>query len=480
MTEFSELLNGFVEQKKVKITPMAQFCGTDRATTYKYLNGKRLPPSEEVMEKMGEFMRLSPAEMRQLREQYRIARIGGDNYYRRQRVKEFLLSFPEAEEREEERKMPQVMEYVETTNEDCLVIQGEREQNRVLCQMLLEEARRENARIGLVLQPENAFLVDFLIARSEIFSRCRLEHVVCMDNSRKGRKKGTDNLVYLQQIVSMYMHMLDYHPYYYYDSVESHFYNGNLFPSMVLTSSKVFLFEPEEARGILLGQEEAVSMMKRQFEEHKSQCVPCTTAVMDGFEGYGQLMDIMEDQKICSIQADPCILPLLTPDMADRYVEDKEAKHRIKVLLDAYGELCSHWNPEDKRILITREGLEKFMETGSSLEIPASLGICFSQEDRLRILRRMIQEKRLDVIVLRELYGEISSNVHLCVGKDGGYLLFQDRRRQQIFVMLKEPGLLELFQDYMESLDEESFHSPQESRAILEEVLRQYKERWKL
>ena len=178
MTEFSQLLNGFVEQKKVMTTPMAPFCCTDRATTYKYLNGKRLPPSEEVMEKMGEFMRLSPAEMRQLREQYRIARIGGDNYYRRQRVKEFLLSFPEAEEREEERKMPQVMEYVETTNEDCLVIQGEREQNRVLCQMLLEEARRENARIGLVLQPENAFLVDFLIARSEIFSRCRLEQVV--------------------------------------------------------------------------------------------------------------------------------------------------------------------------------------------------------------------------------------------------------------------------------------------------------------
>ena len=113
-------------------------------------------------------------------------------------------------------------------------------------------------------------------------------------------------------MVSMYMHMLDYHPYYYYDSVESHFYNGNLFPSMVLTSSKVFLLESEEARGILLGQEAAVAMMKRQFEEHKSQCVPCTTAVMDGFEGYGQLMDLVESTNICSIQADPCILPLLS------------------------------------------------------------------------------------------------------------------------------------------------------------------------
>ena len=45
MTSFSALLSALVEQKNIQIYPLTQYCSLDRSTMYKYLNGKRLPPS---------------------------------------------------------------------------------------------------------------------------------------------------------------------------------------------------------------------------------------------------------------------------------------------------------------------------------------------------------------------------------------------------------------------------------------------------
>ena len=62
---------------------------------YKIINGKRNPPSRDIIEKMSDFMRLTPTEDEQFKEAYEISRIGADNYYRRKSTENFLMHFPD-------------------------------------------------------------------------------------------------------------------------------------------------------------------------------------------------------------------------------------------------------------------------------------------------------------------------------------------------------------------------------------------------
>lgn len=273
MTEFSELLAGYVEEREVKVAELAQFCAQDRPTLYKYLNGKRLPANRELVEKIADFLGLSPAKRQELLEIYQIARVGKSTYFRQKSVREFLMQIPRPEG-EERRAKPTWFFADPYAVRNGMAVISEQELNRAASTLLLEECRKEDGAVFLVFQPQCRFLMDFFIARSEEFANTRIEHIICMNNEGNREEKTVENLSSLAAILPLYVHMMEYQPYYYYDNADSHFYNLNILPCMIAVSDGVLLFHPEENRGILLRDGKVVSMMRRQFEEHKSCCKP--------------------------------------------------------------------------------------------------------------------------------------------------------------------------------------------------------------
>ena len=83
MSAFSDTLSQYISNKNVKVYSMAKYCDTDRSSIYKFISGKRNPPSDEIIKKMGQFMHLTPLEWQKLKESWDIARIGADVYYKR-------------------------------------------------------------------------------------------------------------------------------------------------------------------------------------------------------------------------------------------------------------------------------------------------------------------------------------------------------------------------------------------------------------
>ena len=63
MSVFSDLLSEYITMKDVGVYPLSQFCGLDRSSMYKIINGKRKPAGEDVVRKMAQFMQLTPQEM---------------------------------------------------------------------------------------------------------------------------------------------------------------------------------------------------------------------------------------------------------------------------------------------------------------------------------------------------------------------------------------------------------------------------------
>lgn len=59
MSEFSDLLSSYIEEKEIKVYALLEYCNLDRSTMYKIINGKRNPTSEAVFQKIAEFLHLT-------------------------------------------------------------------------------------------------------------------------------------------------------------------------------------------------------------------------------------------------------------------------------------------------------------------------------------------------------------------------------------------------------------------------------------
>ena len=93
MSVFSDLLSEYITMKDVGVYPLSQFCGLDRSSMYKIINGKRKPAGEDVVRKMAQFMQLTPQEKIDFMNAFYIARMGAEVYYRRKSVGELIETF---------------------------------------------------------------------------------------------------------------------------------------------------------------------------------------------------------------------------------------------------------------------------------------------------------------------------------------------------------------------------------------------------
>ena len=94
MSVFSDMLRNYIHEKDVKVGALAHYCNLERSTVYKFINGKREPLSAELVEQIAYFIKLTPLETHQLRETWKITRMGEDAYYIRKSIDHFLCDFP--------------------------------------------------------------------------------------------------------------------------------------------------------------------------------------------------------------------------------------------------------------------------------------------------------------------------------------------------------------------------------------------------
>ena len=96
MSDFSDLLSKYIQEKNIQVASMVKYCGIDRSAMYKIIKGKHHPPTVQIRDKMARFMHLTPEENRLFNRAYEISQIGKDTYFRRKEAEKFILNFPSA------------------------------------------------------------------------------------------------------------------------------------------------------------------------------------------------------------------------------------------------------------------------------------------------------------------------------------------------------------------------------------------------
>lgn len=263
---------------------MTQYCGIDRTLMYKYLNGKDYPKEQAIVDRMADFMRLSPLESEELLTAWQIEKIGWKEWNSRRNVEDFLLSLPDISDFSRKFKTaggtsakqtvtaPSVS-FARACYPDCRALPTQTALNTVISQVIMDEVQKENGRLCLMLQPDYDYLFHLLMGLGEYEHELPIDHILCLGNSSQSDRAVQDhNLAYLQKILPLYVRALDYNIYYYYDAVESHFSNLNGLSCLILTSSCAVTCTSDFQSGILYGKPEIVQMLRKHFDTCREKC----------------------------------------------------------------------------------------------------------------------------------------------------------------------------------------------------------------
>ena len=112
--------------------------------------------------------------------------------------------------------------------------------------------------------------------QSEAFRLSENQHLLCIT----GKDTFTDqnylyNLSCLRKIFPLYMAGLDYVPRFFYDQIQSHYHNFNMFPCLILTSDQALMCDPEYKSGILYNSLEIVELLWKEFLSfYEQMCFP--------------------------------------------------------------------------------------------------------------------------------------------------------------------------------------------------------------
>ncbi len=280
MTDFSQLLNKFIEQKKIGIYSMAKYCGLDRSTLYKIINGKRRPPVPAVRDKMARFMRLTPNEILQFEQAWTLSTVGKLNYCRRKSMENFLLNFSNMVSAVSGQKISAPEKLPESFS--CILFLGESNFYSYVQYILNKEQESENGRIGILMQPGCKLFMHCLTPSVLNQSGCsaRIDHLFCLEQTGQlSESEEFCSFDYFGNILLPFKNRLNYHPYCFYDSISAHFSNLNLFSGFILTREYVIFCTHDCAAGILCHEPDVVEMMWKLFSDYQSSCFPVLKTV---------------------------------------------------------------------------------------------------------------------------------------------------------------------------------------------------------
>ena len=124
-------------------------------------------------------------------------------------------------------------------------------------------------------------------------------------------------------------------------------------------------------------------------------------------------------------------------------------------------------------VYFTREGIRRFARTGLLKEIPSDFYRPFLPAERLQMLQKLLPWCRQGTYrMLKQPLDQLPINLHLCVNETMGYFSFDNAENQTTYLMFNETGLLYVFLDYLQSLEDTCFYTPEETADFINSEIR--------
>ncbi len=471
MTPFSSVLEVYMREKDIKTYSIAKFCGVDRSNMYKIISGKRNPASEEIVDRIAEYMRLRLMERNHLMEAYQITLMGYDTYHRRKSIQDFLMSFLPDSLKTEGKSSGGEYVTVHVDKQKLALRQKDvvekSELKDLISGILHIEMQKPSGKIYLLMQPEAHYIMKFLAEAGSKKKDLHIEHIFCLNNTNDiVSNKKNYNVCCLNHIFPMFTQCVcDYQPYCYYDNILSHNNRFNFLSSMILTSEYAVVFSMEEKYGMLLSGEDTIQHLYSLFQSLKEDTNLMAMKMNSIYKQLKSFETIDFDEKGIRFQPDAGIISMVPATLWEKYLNRQMKTEKI------FQNICrfkQRLEASESSVIFTESGIRRFLDTGRILELPDSVYDSFDYMDRQMLVRRLIQECGAGKYrMLRADEPIAETGIGLYSGMQEGCLLLPLRQGDRLFLELRETGLLYAFRDYFETLDEKSFYDTDETICIL-------------
>lgn len=376
---------------------MSRYCGVERSTIYKFVSGRREPADREMLDKMAGCMQLTPAEYQELYKAWKIVRMGEATYYTRKSVADFICHFPDRPAVPQMDLTPFAPEKGLSSGRGCIALSSPQAVDQYVSQMIMEEFHRQKGEIGLLMQTDYTYLFR-LLASLKPAGGTEISHIVCLENKADSQKDRDYNiLACLYEMLPLYMNDLDYRPFYFYDSLESHYHNLSIFPCLVLTAEAVLLCSADFQTGLFFQEEPVVSLFWDRFRDCRDQCMPLLLSSVVTPDNYFSALQVTNNDAedvtaMIALEPESCMHLFISWELLQEAVnrELPEAEMVVGVAWNTF-QLNSRRLSDGKLLVyFTEEGILHFARTGLIEEIPEAFYRPLSAQRRIDILKQLL------------------------------------------------------------------------------------------
>lgn len=480
MSRFSSKLKLLIDDSGINIYQLAKKAQLDRTTIQRSIVGERLP-SITFVEKLCDYLRVSPMERKELLEFYTISKVGEKVHASRKYIKDMIERIATMHMKSDNMFIGQKSVTLDGQfNEDIKIFSGHYSVNNLIHDILEEEVYNEHSsEVKLMVPFEYTFLFDFL---RQIYlaqkGRISIKHIIKLSKNPNALQNSNFNLEILSNVIPFAFSVGNgYQPYYYYGNTDIAKDISLIMPYYVLTNTRMVTLSADFKTAILYNNEEVANKYRMEFENVVSQTKPFIRNVKDcGDILSTYIMTYKEAGHFThNIEPQPCFAKYYTHQMIDEKLR-QDVEHRDMILQYLYEFYDSYEDTSSLAMSIfSIDGLESLVNTGVMADLPPRFALPFTIEERKILLRSLRKDIEENIYLVRAINSSkllIPSFATIQLYGTHSLLFLTADDNGIISSLIDEKSICESFYDFFESLaDGDLLYDKEETLNIIDEFI---------
>ncbi len=482
MSQFSEMLKQLTDNCGTTIYKIAKDANLDRTTIQRSITGERLP-NIAFVEKLCEYLSVSPLERIELMELYSISKLGEKIYSQRKYVLFLLNQIADLH----------ITKNINTNNKKALnngidflqelkVFSGQYSVNKIILDLLENETyNSESSCVSLNVPFDYSFLFNSLYQLYwENNGKLLINHLVKFNKNSENQQNPNNNLEILSKILPLAFCIGNgYRPFYYYSVTEVPDNITLTMPYYILTNKLLITISVDFKAAILYNNREIIDIHKDSFQKCLVQAKPLIKKLSDcndlisnflvAYQNFGEVTNVIEPQ--------PCLAKYYTQQFINEHFRP-DIQHRgimIQILYDFYGNIDKYAPSINSFFSI--DGLKYFIETGIMADLPDKYATPFSIAERklfLNLLTNDIKNKNILFRIVNSTKLNISPFTSIQSYKNNGILFCAVDNDNMVSCVIDEYSICDAFNDFFENLpDSDAVYNKEDTIKIMENLIKQ-------
>lgn len=482
MSEFSEYLDGYMEEKLMNSAELSRETDIERTLIYRYRKGSRVPSDEGIVMRMADALRMNVSEKNVLMEKYDRITMGELTVNSYQYVRNLLRKLKNTNKDAISEQNSWQMLRTNRSSQQIIQIQTKEEIVSCISNLFADAVKQEVATVYLMMQPVYEDIQKLILSFFRN-TNIRIEQIVCLEQSLPQSYK---NLEIIRQVIPLCFEQIRYEVMYYYDFLTYHINTMSWMPNVLLVGDSVIQFDYNMEQGIVVKDDVYRKSMMEEFLRIKWESQPFLVQGTDMTNAMKFYEGVRVMQNGGTLFRQPCFGLCISTDIYEKFLVQLPQRDE---LIKGMALINGDWNgmtfipPADfKKGAIKsycqESGIRAFMESGRVHEFPPDFYEPLDYDARKRILERMIwllETEFMDCYFLPEEI-EIPESIHFYWSEEKKRLSLNQVGLGSISqVLVEEQGIYRAFQCFFEYLEKKGkLISREEMLERLDKIRREY------